>query len=207
MKCTYCHGEIETQDKKCPYCNYDNNKVEHNRKKLENFIYGIMKWDKALGVAMIIAFVLFVLEFFTDKSTGSGILITIIIVIHAILVILALIFVGWIGVSLLVDGIKHIHTNNNSKQITGYVVDNKNEKEIYDGGKGFFPIIEFKINERKYRVLGEHSKNKVELNKEYQVFCNVDEPYIASTTKNKSGWKSIIFAIIIILALLLVIIL
>ena len=180
MKCPNCHGET-TNENICDMCGFPITKDNNNRKKANTMYKGINKVNKAKNKLFIILLILVISSFIGVKSNIltkiSAAFENTIIIVTVLIVIFSIIFVSFIFFGILKNKKDYKKLINNGEKIQGTIVDNKNEKEIYIGGKGYYPIVEFIVDGRKYRTIG-YKKNlkKYEKGLSLPVRYNSEDP-------------------------------
>ncbi len=160
MKCPKCHAQIDSDV--CPYCGLDLVKQERDLSRFERFINQVLVFDRQRNVLGIVVFAIVVIAsivpVFTLPAAALGSVL--LLLVHVLVKIIALGFVGWIAVSLISGwkSCKEIYSRGMLAE--GTVIESKNMKEIHIGGKGYLPIVEFSAGGRPYRVVGAKSSER-----------------------------------------------
>ena len=207
MKCDNCHAEI--LDNPCPYCGHDREKSAKALNRFNKFIFGILRIDGLIGRVGVVLFILLFIEFFiTDEvSALSGILGAILIIVSVVLSLIGVLFAITVALSMFFPNLKKLVFKNRLELIDGYVVDNKSLKEIHNGGKGFFPIIEFEYNATKYRIIGQkYSDKKIPLDTVYKIRFNSENPHASFEEDTKELAKVVFFGFLILFIIILIIV-
>ena len=195
MKCPNCHGDEINGNNTCNLCGLDINKYDKTRENTEKGVYKIQKFDKFIKIFGIVVFIFIMLLIFLPDGTYNLSLFSLplfgpVFLIPFAIKIIAIGFVTWISISLIKQGTASRRDYKSNNVVEGVVVDNKNIKEVHTGSKGFAPIIEYKINGKKYRLIGEY-KGKEELGKKLNVRYNINNPFEAIVDGSKQGYSSL----------------
>ena len=205
MKCPRCHAETETS--RCDLCGLDIDKYYTDTGKFENFIRFVFRFDRFKNTIGIILFIFILIAcifpLFSLAAVGLGTVITFLL--GVAVKIIALGFVGWIAASLIASWRYYRRIAAGGRTAAGTIVDNKNMKEIHTGGKGYQPIVEYRVGGKDYRVVGGMSQEKkYALGEGKEVLYMVSDPYQAYLTEEGSHTGTLIFGIILLAIVILV---
>ena len=204
MKCPRCHGETETS--LCPYCNLDIDKYYKDTGKFESFIRFVFRFDRFKNTAGIILFVLILIACFFPLLTLPAFALDTVLtfLLTAAVKIIALGFVGWIALSLIASWRYYHRIAENSSLADGTVVDSKSMKEIHAGGKGYEPIVAYRVNGRDYRVVGGVAQEKkYSVGEPKKVRYMISDPYSAYLDEEGSHGGTLVLGLFLLVIVIL----
>lgn len=180
-KCPHCYG-VKSNEDYCEMCGMNTSKAYKSQNKVIN---GIFMFNKASNIILVIlltiAVVTFIFSDFVNIPESTS---------RILSIISALIFgcvMLWIGITVIIMGIKMSNLLKNGIEVHGKIVDYNNQNKVN------VPIIEYELKNRKYRTvstIGINASHKI--GDDVVLKYNAENPYESMAVGNLKNFKMLI---------------